>query len=536
MRLVVLQSENMVDDVICGREAIYVGSKDTCRVRLSDPHIAGQHLVIYPEPDGWAIEPLDVGVPARLNGAELLGKTPLHTGDEILLEPYLLRAFPDFEEQAADRTHVMTTKESLERFLATQLPSGTIVKKADEPVTVDRAVMTRAGKLAGALSSCTQPTDWMDVAVTSFLTTFAAQRVWIGVRRVNYGAMEYVEGRYIHGTAAELPAGCEALQTRVLDRSVSLLVPRLSPQAQISILAGPLLGPEGPLGMVWVDTGEGGRRFSLKDMDDFVHLCSVFAAHLHSIFQNMARNRAALMDGSVSVAHEIQARLMPRKLPQWETLQFGAFREPGRQHAGDIYDVVKLVNNLAALFVAHTPMGVHWPSMLLTQAHAAFRSACMHQDSPQIFMRGLNWLLYDADERPTLDCFMCAIDPATGVMRYSLAGDIGACIIDCRGSERLLSDKGGGPAAGSVKHADYPVQSEVLRPGESLVLFTSGITTARNRAEEAFGKERFIDILCDGFGQQASVMLKDMLSDLRTFTEGGAQPDDITVLLAHRVE
>lgn len=537
MRLIVLQSDAMVDDVICGQEAIYVGNKDTCRVHLSDARIAPQHLVIYPESDGtWSIEPLEIGYAACVNGTQLLGKSTLHTGDEILLEPYLLRAFPDFEEPAADRGHVMTTKESLERFIATQLPSGTIVKRPDEPVSIGRAALVRSGKAAVALSGCTLPTEFMDVALTTFLSAFAAHRVWIGVRRVNYGPMEYVEGRTIHGVSADLPSVAEPLQTRVLDRSAYLLVPRLNAEERLSILAGPLLGPEGPLGMIYIDTGDGGRRFETSDLDEFVHLTSVFAAQLHAIFHNIARNRAALIEGSVSVAHEIQARLTPRKLPQWEMLQFGAFRETGRLRAGDIYDVVKLVNNIAALFVAHTALEIHWPSMLLTQAHAAFRSACMHQDNPQVFLRGLNWLLYDPSEERSLDCFMCAIDPASGALHYSVAGTIGAYIINCRGSERRLGGDPATPPLGAGKQAECPVHTEVLAPGESLVVFTNGVTTARNRQQKVFGEARFLDILCDGFGQQASVMLKDMLSDLRNFTDGGMQPDDITVLLAHRVQ
>ena len=76
---------------------------------------------------------------------------------------------------------------------------------------------------------------------------------------------------------------------------------------------------------------------------------------------------------------------------------------------------------------------------------------------------------------------------------------------------------------------------ETIEPGESLVVFTPGVTTAKNSKGETFGEERFVNILCDGFGQLASNMLKEMLSDLRNFTEGGLQPDDITMLLAHRV-
>ncbi len=65
--------------------------------------------------------------------------------------------------------------------------------------------------------------------------------------------------------------------------------------------------------------------------------------------------------------------------------------------------------------------------------------------------------------------------------------------------------------------------------------YTPGVTTAKNRRDETFGEGRYVNILCDGFRQLASSMLKEMLNDLRNFTEGGSQPDDITVLLAHRV-
>lgn len=536
MRLIALYDDAVVADVVCGREAIYIGTKDTCSLRLPDPRVGAQPLVVYPDASGaWMIEALDSADGVRLNGSLLDGKAALGNGDEIELLPYLLRAFPDFEEQTAERKHMLTTRESLERFTATQVPAGTISRKADEPVTVSRAALQRAGKIGAETSQCTTPTEFIDVALQAMQTCFAAHRVWIGLRRVNYGPMEYVEGRYLHGGAADLPPIGESLQTRTLDRSVYLLVPRISRQERVSILAGPLLGPEGPLGMVYLDSGEGGRRFENADLDDFIHLTSVLAAHLHVIFHDMARNRAALIEGSVSVAHEIQNRLTPRKLPQWDALQFGAFREPGREKSGDIYDVVRLVNNLAAMFVAHTERIGPLPSLLMAQTHAAFRCACMHQDSPQVFMQGLNWLVYDAADPPLLNCFMGAIDPASGVMRYALAGGIGAYIIGARGEDRRLGGEIPSGPLGVEKSTQFPLYSEELAPGESLVVFTSGVTTARNRNEEVFGRERFVNILCDGFSQLASAMLKEMMSDLRNFTQGGKQPDDITVLLAHRV-
>ncbi len=537
VRIIVLKQDAMVADLVCGREAIYLGTRETCQIQLDDDRVAAQQLVIYPDGStgDWLVSQLDAAVDVKHNGELLIDRAPARTDDELVFLEYIVRIFPEFEPAAVDRGLVHTTKEQLEKYAATALPPLTITKKADDTLSVQRMIFTKAGRANLLVSQCTTPTEFIDVVMQALFTQFTAQRAWIGLRRVNYGPMEYVEGRFITGESAELPPIGDILQTRALDRSMFLLVPRISNELQVSVLAGPMLGPEGPLGMIYLDSGDSGRRFTIEELDEFIAITSIYGVQLHAIFQSIAKNRAALIEGSVSVTHEIQTFLTPRKLPQWEMLQFGAFREPGREHSGDIYDVVKLVNNLAAFFVAHTSQTGSLAPMLMAQAHAAFRCACMHQDNPAVYLRGLNWLVFDPGAPRTLNCFMGAVDPNSGEMRYGLAGDVGAYIIGSRGIERRLGGETAQPALGSERNIEYAVLSEQIEPGETLVLYTAGVTTARNRKEEVFGEERFLGILGDGFGQLASAMLKEMLSDLRGFTEGGKQPDDITVILAHRV-
>ena len=287
--------------------------------------------------------------------------------------------------------------------------------------------------------------------------------------------------------------------------------------------------------MIYIDTGGRGRRYNQQKLDFFMLLCGVYAAQLDAIFKQFASVRSAMVEGQVALAHEIQRRLTPRKLPQLDQLQFGAFREPGRDSAGDIYDIVKLGNGMASFMVAHTPATGPLPSMLMAQTQAAFRTAAMHQDAPHGFLRTLNALLYDGEKDHPLNCFAGVIEPWTGKLRYAVAGHTGAYIINNRGEERRLGDRKTTPQLGLARTAAYPLLPETLEPHETLVAFTPGVTTAKDRNGETFGEERFVNILCDGFGQLASTMLKEMLSDLRTFTEGGTQPDDITMLLAHYI-
>jgi hypothetical protein len=434
-------------------------------------------------------------------------------------------------EKKADRAAV----DSMSRFARYQLPFGSTVKKLEEPIQVTRAEMVVAGRLNMELSACETPEPVMDIAIRAMFENLGAHRVWIGLRRLNYGAMEYVDGRTLTGQTIDLPTTADNLRARALDRGQFILIPRVSAEEPCSVLTGPLTGPDGTVGMVYVDVHDLKRRFDVEELDRFVFLLATIGAQLDAIFRGIAVQRAATVEGEVAVAHAIQQRLNPRKLPQWEQLQFGAFREPGRERSSDLYDVVRLSNQMAAFLLAHTIASGSLSCQHIAQAQAAFRTALMHMDAPHVFLKSLNALLFDGHRDHQFHCIMGAIDPNSGKMHFAIAGNIRAYIIGQRGEDRKLTPDNALPPAGTARNVDYAIHHAELQPGETLAMFTPGVVTARNSQGNVFGEDRFVNILCDGFGQLASSMLKEMLSDLQSFTEGGSQPDDITVILSHRV-
>jgi hypothetical protein len=539
MRLVVLERGTHLGEVICREQAVYVGSDERCEIHLPDARVAGQVGVVYAEDDNvWVFEQLAEGAPIQLNGAAVTAKVPLKGGDQIKIHDYIIRAEldrPQPSEQAKPRAAKRSSVARLTRFVRYRLPPGAVVKKPDDAVTVQPEHITRASQANVAFGQCGTVEELMEIGLRTFLETLAAHRVWLGVRHVGYGPLEYVEGRLSTGQTTELPETGENLKPRVLDRDQFVLLAYGDDASPTPILTGPLIGEEGTLGMVFVDAGPTDRRYEVRDLDFFILLLNGLAAQFDAIFKGIAKTRAAMLEGEVAVAHAIQTRLTPRKLPQWPELQFGAFREMGRARTSDIYDVVRLSNNMALFMIAHTSATGPIPSMLMAQAQAAFRVAAMHLDAPHIFLRSLNNLLYDGTRDHPLDCFIGVIEPPTGHMRYALAGKTGAYIISNRGEERALPGAEPMPSLATTKDPAYNLHPERLRSGETLVLFTPGVVTARNAKGQVFGEERFVNILCDGFAQLASNMLKEMLHDLRQFTEAGTQPDDITVILAHRV-
>jgi serine phosphatase RsbU (regulator of sigma subunit) len=534
MRLIINQEESMIAEIAVERDDVYVGSREDCMVHLPDARIAPHQAVIAPQKGEWQFRLLENEPTVEVNGRPVQEDFTLKTGDEIRIFDFLIRVFPA-EHGAAAATDGRSKKVArLTQFAQTHLPAGAQTKKSDESLHLHEGQLQTLGKVAVRMSQTASVEGVMDAALKVLFELFAAHRVWVGVRRVNYGAMEYVEGRRSTGQMTELPEVGESLKVRALDRNQFVIVPRLSAQDHTAVLVGPLAGPENTLGMLYLDSGPEGRRYHLHDLEFFMAVSGQIAAQLDAIFQQLARNRSEMMSGEVQVAHAIQSRLTPRKLPQWEEISFGAFREQGSEHSGDFYDIVKLPSGQAMFVVAHTPGEGAVPSMLTAQIQAAFRLGAMHQDAPHVLLKSLNWIMYDGQKDHPLHAFVGVLDPGSGTVQYATAGSLGAYVIGQRGDERGLLPAPPQTALGMNRTTDYTLLSEQLESGETLALFTPGVVTASNRAGEVFGEERFVDILCDGFGQVVSSMLKEMLNDLRAFTEGGKLPSDITVLLAHR--
>jgi serine phosphatase RsbU (regulator of sigma subunit) len=540
MRLIVLERSTQLAEIACREEAVYIGSDRACEVCLPDPQVAAQLAVIYAEDDDvWVFEQVAQDAQIQLNGAPVTEKVRLRVGDQIKIHDYVIRAeskpAPPVKTAAPPPPAKRTTLDRMMRFVQYRLPPGTVVKKAYDEVTIGPEPMGKIGQLNVLLGQCATVEQLMETTLAALIESFGAHRAWMGVRRLCYGPLEYVEGRFATGQTADLPTVGENLKPRVLDRDQFAVLPYGDDSDPASVLTGPLMGAEGSLGMAFIDAGESERRYDPQDLDFFILLLNTATAQLEAIFAQIAKNRAAMLEGEVTVAHAIQTRLTPRKLPQWSELQFGAFREMGHERTSDIYDLLRLSNQMALFMIAHTSAGGPVPSMLMAQAQAAFRVAAMHLDAPHIYLRSLNNLVYDGTQDHLLDCFIGVIEPPTGNMRYARAGNIGAYIISNRGEERVLGTPEPTPSVAATKDPEYALHPEKLKPGETLVLFTPGVVTARNSRGEIFGEERFVNILCDGFGQQASGMLREMLSDLKQFTEAGTQPDDITVILAHRL-
>jgi phosphoserine phosphatase RsbU/P len=115
-----------------------------------------------------------------------------------------------------------------------------------------------------------------------------------------------------------------------------------------------------------------------------------------------------------------------------------------------------------------------------------------------------------------------------GRLTYSNAGHNPPMLVGRSGVRRLET---GGMVVGFFPHARYEEETIQLEQGDTLVVFSDGVTDALNTGDDDFGEERLLACLDEHRGSRPELLLVKIFASVRTFAAGAAQHDDVTALV-----
>jgi sigma-B regulation protein RsbU (phosphoserine phosphatase) len=237
-------------------------------------------------------------------------------------------------------------------------------------------------------------------------------------------------------------------------------------------------------------------------------------------------------EGDLELAARIQAKLLPpRALPLegWEThYQYEAAGPVG----GDYCEVMTQDNDRSFFFAVGDVAGKGIAaSLLMTHLSATLRSLLsLSLPMPEVMSRA-NRLFCEgtlASHYATLVCGRVAEDHGVEICN---AGHCPPLIVGDGGVQRVESP---GLPLGMFCHGEYPGMKIAVASGESLVLYTDGVTEARDPEGNEFGEDRLIGALSRHSGLGAQDLTDVVLSDLSHFRRGAPAADDLTLLVIRR--
>ena len=244
------------------------------------------------------------------------------------------------------------------------------------------------------------------------------------------------------------------------------------------------------------------------------------------------RVAAAETHGELQAARAIQLGMVPpreRLRALDPRVDLDALLEPARSIGGDYYDAMKIGDDQVGFAVADvTGKGV--PAALFMAMSKALTSAALSRmaDDPATIVEAINAeLLKDNSEALGVAILLGMLDLETGEVRMVSAGHEDPMLLSADGAAERVRLDGGPPLC--VTDFSYPLEKITLRPGETLVLVTDGVTEAQDPDGAFFGRER---VPASGKMEQtrATEIVESIRDAVRMFENGAEASDDLTVM------
>ena len=259
------------------------------------------------------------------------------------------------------------------------------------------------------------------------------------------------------------------------------------------------------------------------------------------IIQRSAKNLSKLqqanlerehIESELNIARNIQMSMLPKSdaIAMRDDNNIVGWLEPAKLVGGDLYSY--LIRDEKLFFCIGDVSGKGIPAALvMAVANALFRSVSARESNPARIMQALNDIGCQRNEQNMFVTFFIGVlDLPTGRLRYCNAGHEKPFVI---GKEvRPLPAKPHLPL-GVMDDLIYTAQETVLQPGESLFLYTDGLTEAKNESHELFGVKRIEKGLQDCAKNESITpekLIQTMTNRVNAFVDGAEQSDDLTLL------
>ena len=238
------------------------------------------------------------------------------------------------------------------------------------------------------------------------------------------------------------------------------------------------------------------------------------------------------IESELNIARKIQMEMLPKgdEINVRDDCNIFGSLVPAKMVGGDLYDY--FIRDEKLFFCIGDVSGKGIPAALvMSVTHTLFRSVSAHESNPARIMQALNETACQRNEQNMfVTMFIGVLDLPTGRLRYCNAGHDQPFVI---GQEtKQLPAKPHLPL-GVMDNMIYTTQETVLQSGESLFLYTDGLTEAMNESHELFGMKRVEKGLHDCIGKETNAsetLIRTLTNRVNGFVDDAEQSDDLTLL------
>jgi sigma-B regulation protein RsbU (phosphoserine phosphatase) len=248
---------------------------------------------------------------------------------------------------------------------------------------------------------------------------------------------------------------------------------------------------------------------------------------------HLSEGQQRAMERDLDLASSIQANLLPPNHLRRDGWGASYYYEPAGPVSGDYCDIIQgQAENDQTFFLVGDVSGKGVAaSLLMSQLHAIFRSLISTPQPIDNLLERANRLLSESTSSSHFATLVSVRAIPTGHVEICNAGHCAPLLVTQKGVTAFEST---GLPLGIFFRTEYQCHKALLEPGNSLLLYTDGLTEARNSSDQEYGEERLKNLAAASRSLQPEKMINAILKDLDAFRGVTPKSDDLTMLVLRR--
>jgi serine phosphatase RsbU (regulator of sigma subunit) len=519
--------------------SVSIGRASDCTIPIKDRYLSRKHAEIIPVGEAWMLKDLGSANGTYLNGSRVERDEPLRTGDRIRL---------------GDTEIVFETSgSSTDRFFAVpdqgQGTNPTISIPVndldDKPEAHDVARLQTLTLLARELIEDRPLDELFGFISERIMEHLRPSRVAIALLSSDGLSFSKVEVRRQDQNDQSEVTISHTLLSQVVQEKKALAFVDVNVDENLrraqsiimqgihSILCAPLMIGEAVVGVLYVDFLFTQRSISEEDVRLVAQIGRFAAIKLETTRLREEAIQKRIMDEELKTASSIQRRLLPPAPTGIPGFTFVGKNQPCRTVSGDYFDFAVRPNGKVYFVIGDVSGKGVTAGLMMAGLQVAFRIFSKSDPDPSVLVTQLNVALKEnLPQSKFVTLFLGRLDINTGAIEYVNAGHTPPLHLSTTGAVELTDSD---LLLGVVSRAEFTTRQLQLEPGDSLILFTDGVTEARDDDGTDLGSTTIGDALVKLHGGDATAIAASVNETVLAHV-GDAEnlDDDVTLLVVSR--
>ncbi len=302
------------------------------------------------------------------------------------------------------------------------------------------------------------------------------------------------------------------------------------------LMAVPLSIKNDLFGVMLVEEAQDGRRFRTRRIEIINGIAQQAALAIQNDLLQKEMVVRERLETEVQLARQIQQTFLPTTLPSFPDWQLSARWRTARQVGGDFYDVIELPKGRLGLFIADVADKGVPAALFMALTRTLVRAAVIETESPaEALTRVNNLLLPDTQQGMFVTAVYAVLEIETGLLTYANAGHNPPFWMN-GDSTRVQKLTRTGIALGAAEGFPMTECTIQLAPGDSLLLYTDGLTEAFSPDGDLFGETRLAEALSASQSVTSDGLIQSVEESLNEFIQSTPLGDDLTMLVIRRAK